>query len=113
MNKTYEFGYQTRKQKIVLWSCKLVVAILLGFAIYRLGWANQPIADKLAAAGGIFIWFWVYSNLCRVKIEIQELFVPPFDTMHMVESMVVGAVLATTKMFMTIYDIGRLSGWWS
>lgn len=113
MNKTYEFGYQTRKQKAVLWSCKLFFGLLTASSVHTLGWSDQSSEEKLGTAGSIFVGFWIYSNLCRVKIEVQEIFVPPYDNMHMIEAMIIGGVLMMFDTVLVVYDIGRLQLWWS
>jgi len=108
--RSYEFGYQTRKQKLALLSIKALVLLLLLSNLYWLGWNESSTIDKLAHIGGVFIWFYVYANLLHVKVEVQELFVPPFNIAHAVEFLVIGAVFSTIDTTITINDILRLHG---
>lgn len=108
--RSYEFGYQSKKQKLVILSIKGLVLLLLMSNLYWLGWNDSTTIDKLAHVGGVLIWFYVYANLLHVKVEVQELFVPPFNIAHAVEFLVIGAFFSTIDTTMTIDSILRLHG---
>lgn len=109
MTKQYEFSHQSIKQKLVLITFKLMVLLLLGYSIYNLGWSSTSLQDRIADVGSILIWFWIYSNLMQVKVEVQELFVPPFNIKNGAEFLVIGAVFSTTDTLWTIWNIIQLS----
>ena len=89
----YEFSYQSKKQKAVLTGLKIFVGLLMASAFHALGWMDQSGSGKFLSAGTVLVCVWAYGNLARVKVEIQELFIPPFDNLHTVELMLVGAAL--------------------
>ncbi len=111
MAKNYEFGYQSRKQKLILLSLKVFVAMFIASAIDSLAFADLAVEEKYGHIGGVCIGFWAYSNLCRVKIEVQELFVPPYDNMHMFEAVIVGGIFTTIDTYLIVADIARMQGW--
>jgi len=79
MPGNYEFGYQSTKQKLILLGLKVFVAVLTTQFFYSLGWVHSELQDKLHSIAGIICGFWVYTNLLKVKIEVQELFVEPIE----------------------------------
>jgi len=109
MNKKYEFGHQSTKQKVILIGVRVFILLLLAQAIYNLGWQAETLQEKIGAIGNILIWIWLYTNLMRAKIEIQELFVPPIVQKNGVEFLLFGAIFSTIDMFWTIWNIIQLS----
>jgi hypothetical protein len=109
MDKKYEFSHQTTKQKAILISVKIFVLLLLAGAIYSLGGEPETLQERISAIGRILICFWLYSNLVRAKVEIQELFVPPFVVHNGVEFLVVGGIFLTIDTLWTIWNIIQLS----
>lgn len=109
MNKNYEFGYQSTKQKLTLLGLKLLAAFFIGSNFYFLGWGDSKTVEKLNTICGILVGFWIYANLLRVKIEIQELFVPPIDIFHAKEFFLVSFTIGLGTMGYTIYQIYLLS----
>jgi len=98
MAKDYEFAYQSTKQKLILIGLKLLVAGAIGLFLYSIAWPDQlGLDNKLSLIGCIFIGFWIYANLSRVRIEVQELFVEPIDLMHTAEFMFIGVALQCTR----------------
>ncbi len=109
-DRSYEFGYQSKKQKLLLLSLKAIVLLLLMSNLYWLGWNEGSTIDKLANIGGVLIWFYVYANLLQVRVEVQELFVPPFNIAFAIEFLLIGAIFSTIDTTMTINNILRLHG---
>jgi len=72
MNKEYEFSHQSTKQKTILLGVKILVLLLLAESVYSLGWQSETLQERIGVIGRLLIYFWVYSNLMRAKIEIQE-----------------------------------------
>lgn len=107
---SYEFAYQSPKQKAVLLCVKGFVLLLLFNDLYMLGWTDTTIMERLSHVGGACIAFYIYANLLSVKIEVQELFVPPPKLSSAVEFLVVGGTLLTLDTLVTINNILRLHG---
>lgn len=109
MSKHYEFSYQSKKQRLGVYVAKLAMLLLMSNSAYMLGWHADTLVEKLSAVGGICIWVWVYSNLLFVKVEVKEIFVPPFNIRNGLEFLAIGAVLSTIDMIHTIWNIIELS----
>jgi len=109
MSKKYEFGHQSTRQKVILIGVKFFVLLLLAESIYSLGWHTESLQERISATGRLLIYFWLYTNLMRAKIEIQELFVPPIVQKNGVEFLLFGAIFSTIDMFWTIWNIIQLS----
>lgn len=109
MPKEYEFSYQSTKQKAVLIFLKLFVAFLLGSFLYSLGWVDNDNHSKLVSVSSVLTAVWIYSNLLRVKVEVQELFVEPPDILFAKEFMLAGFLIGLGTMGYTIYQIYLLS----
>ena len=109
MREDFEFSYQSPKQKILLIILKLLTFLLIVFSLYTLGWSDESFDEKISSAGGVFTGIWVYSNLLRVKIEIQELFVPPFNILHAKEFLIAAFAISIYSLVQTILNIIRLS----
>ena len=106
MTDNYEFRYQSTKQKVILFALKLLVMLMIFQAVHSLATGfDVTLEDKLSSAGGVFIGFWMYVNLLRVKIEVQELFVPPVNILHGKEFLFVGGVLVTYSDVLVVIDI--------
>ena len=93
MPKNYEFSYQSRSQKLVLWGLRCLVAMSIASNLYYLGWLDVTVSEKLRALGGGLIGFWAYVTLLGVKVEVQELFVLPFNFFKASEFLISGIVL--------------------
>lgn len=113
MSNTYEFSYQSPRQKLILWSLKIVVAYVIGSNLYSLGWPDSGVSleEKLSDIGSILGAFWIYSNLCRVRVEVQELFVEPMDINHMQESLWIALFFILIHQGLIILDIFKLQNW--
>ena len=94
MTKEYEFAYQSPKQKLVLLGLKLLVAGFIIMFIYSLGWQDIEQYEKLKSISGIVFSFYAYSNLLRVKVEIQELFIPPIDILFAKELIFISLIIS-------------------
>lgn len=105
MSYEYEFGYQSKTQKAVLIVLKVILLLLLADSFYSLGWIDQSFQEKLRSIGGVFIGFWIYSNLLRVKTEIKELFIPPFKIFFALEFMLIGFLISVYSTFDHILQI--------
>lgn len=108
MTKTYEFGYQSPRQKAILLALKTVVLLLTAQSFYSLGWQDELLPEKLRSISGVCIGFWIYLNLAAVKYEIRELFIPPMDITRGIEFMIAGLLLGLYDTFQTIVNIVRL-----
>lgn len=93
MSSNYEFKHQAYSQKIILYAVRSLLLILIVFFLWILGWSEAlDLADQLNVTGSILIGFWAYLNVSQAKHEIQELFVPPFNTLNAYEFVVLGMV---------------------
>lgn len=99
MATEYEFRHQSFKQKAMLYGVRAFSVILISSLFSNLGWQETTLSDRLSIIGGAFTFIWVYCNLLKVKIEIQELFVPPFDTLSGFEFLLMGLTLQIWSLF--------------
>lgn len=100
MADNYEFRHQSSRQKAILYLVKALVLVLLSFAIYTLvSDANHSTGSELRSIASIYAAFWIYANLLHVKVEIQELFVPPFDIRHGLEFLIIATPLYLISYF--------------
>lgn len=109
MPSEYEFSYQSTKQKLVLIVLKLFVLSMLANFLYNLGWVDQDNHNKFTSLSGVLTAVWIYTNLLRVKIEVQELFVEPPDILFAKEFMLAGFLIGIGTTGYTIYQIYLLS----
>ena len=92
--KNYEFRSQSLKQKSILMGIKMFVIIGVSLAIYTLATtAPNEASVSVTRAANIFCGFWLYANLLQVKVEVQELFVQPFNIKHAIEFLAISLVL--------------------
>lgn len=104
MSSSYEFGYQSRKQKMMLVIVKLAILLSMAWPLYVLGWATpEDLPGKMRSIAGVLTGFWLYANVLRVKVEIQELFVPPIRVDHARELMI-----AALALFLASHAVGFL-----
>ncbi|XOV89781.1 MAG: hypothetical protein ACFHX7_07815 [Pseudomonadota bacterium] len=100
MPGNYEFRHQSPRQKVVLYGLKGFVLVLLSFSLYSLvsGTDDSP-RSQISGIASVFTSFWIYANLLQVKVEVQELFVPPMNIQHGIEFMLIGFVLYLVAFF--------------
>lgn len=111
MNNNYEFSYQSPKQKIILLLARGIVLLFLIDSLYSLGWQNDLTwHEKLVDVAGVFMAFWAYSTLLQVKVEIQELFVPPANFSHAKEFLFAALILYISDTIRVCYNILNLHG---
>ena len=108
MDKHYEFGYQSPKQKAIIIGVKVFVFAVMAQSLYILGWQEETLAERVTSVSVVFTCIWVYMNLQNVKTELKELFVPPFNIFAGLEFLLVGFCLGLYGTFSTIENIVRL-----
>lgn len=78
-NATYEFRYVSSKHKVQLILCKAFVMSFMLMCLASLIALDQPdYGEKLLYVSGVMNMCFAYTNLVRVKVEVQELFEFPF-----------------------------------
>ena len=108
MDKNYEFGYQSKKQKAILLAARLVILAFMADSFYSLGWLDVSLEEKLKSIAGASLMVWMYLNISSVKIEIKELFVPPFDINRGLEFMFLALSIYVFYTLRTIFEIAQL-----
>ena len=101
MSSNYEFARQTFKRKAILYGLRALTITLMLFFMYVLAWGtDRSVSSLVNSAGGLFILIWIYTNLLRVRVEVQEIFVPPFNTLNGVEFMLIGVTCFILGVFL-------------
>ncbi|MBD3649355.1 MAG: hypothetical protein HUJ31_18320 [Pseudomonadales bacterium] len=65
----------------------------------------RGLTDALEEVGSVCTLIWIYCNVIRVKVEIQELFVPPFNTLNGLEFLVLGFACFVAATYLRLADI--------
>jgi hypothetical protein len=74
----YEFGYVPGRVKWKLIAAKAVSLLWVSGTLYELVFLSSKTSAKLIAASGCVAGIYVYTNLYQVRLEIRELFEPPY-----------------------------------
>lgn len=96
----FEFRTQTNSQKFTLYLLRAIVLGLIASSIFfydsnKLGGTN----GLLNTIGGVMVGIWIYSNLLQAKIEVQELFIPPYNLNNAPECTIIAVILMTASWF--------------
>lgn len=106
MPANYEFRSQTLRQKLILYGTRLIVVVWLLAVLYRLAFSEyRGFVETVEDVGSVCTLIWVHCNVIQAKVEIQELFVPPFNTLNGLEFMLLGVACYLTATYMRLADI--------
>lgn len=96
--RNFEFRRTSVKDKVILYGVRGVVMGLIFLAIGSLA-TQDSLVYQIRATANICICIWMYCNLVQAKVDIQELFVPPFNIRHGLEFLAIGGILHPLSFF--------------
>lgn len=103
MSDQFEFRSQSLKQKLSLFGVRGLLIGMISLSLYMLATdTSQDLSEILRRSGGVFVSIWAYTNIVQAKVEIQELFIPPFQMNEGVELLVIGGSLFTIPWLLLI-----------
>ena len=92
---------QSPKQWLILLGVKSAFFFLLLNNIYLFAVkVDVSLGQQLTAAANILTGIWLYTNLLAVKIEVQEMLIPPFGIHRARELLIVAVPLSFVEYFL-------------